>query len=55
MSKLRNFGKDAKGATAVEYALLAAFAALATVAGLQSVGGSLTQLLGVAIAGFNGG
>jgi Flp pilus assembly pilin Flp len=55
VSKLRKFRKDAKGATAIEYALLAAFAALVTVASLRSVGASLTQLLGIANAGFNGG
>jgi Flp pilus assembly pilin Flp len=55
VSKLRIFAKDPKGATAVEYALLAACAALATVAALQSVGSSLVRLLGVANAGFAGG
>lgn len=55
VSKLRLFKEEARGATAVEYALLAAFAALATVTALQSVGGSLVRLLGVANAGFGGG
>lgn len=55
MSKLRQFGKEAKGATAIEYALLATFAALVIVGGLQITGASLVRLLGVATNGFNGG
>jgi pilus assembly protein Flp/PilA len=40
---LRRFRKDESGATAIEYGLIAALVAVAIIAALQLVGGSLTN------------
>jgi pilus assembly protein Flp/PilA len=40
---LRRFCKDESGATAIEYGLIAALVAVAIIAALQLVGGSLTN------------
>ena len=43
MSIFKKFQQDTKGATAVEYALLATFLSLAIVAGITSIGTKLSS------------
>ena len=42
----RRFLKDASGATAIEYALIASFVALAIIASVRSIGPKLSTILG---------
>lgn len=43
---LKNFRRDEEGATAIEYGLIAALIAIALIASLTAVGGSLSQIFG---------
>ncbi len=43
MNFIRNLIKDKKGATAIEYGLIAALIAVAAIAAMQSVGGSVVN------------
>jgi pilus assembly protein Flp/PilA len=43
MTMIRKFIKNNKGATAIEYGLIAALIAVAAIAAMQSVGTSLTK------------
>lgn len=42
MQKIRNFAKNSKGATAIEYGLIAALIAVAAIAAMQGIGNQLT-------------
>jgi len=44
--KLKEILSDVKGATAVEYGLIASLLVLAAIAGMNSLGASLSTLLG---------
>ena len=48
--KLREFVRDSEGATAIEYGLIASLFVLGTIAGLNSIGSSLSNLLGSVLA-----
>ena len=41
MTKIRNFLRNTKGATAIEYGLIAALIAVAAIAAMQGLGGQL--------------
>ena len=41
MQKIRNFAKNSKGATAIEYGLIAALIAVAAIAAMQGIGNQL--------------
>ena len=41
MKKLLNFARDNKGATAIEYGLIAALIAVAAIAAMQGIGNKL--------------
>ncbi|WP_029936228.1 Flp family type IVb pilin [Sphingomonas sp. UNC305MFCol5.2] len=41
MQKIRNFVKNSKGATAIEYGLIAALIAVAAIAAMQGLGNQL--------------
>ena len=41
MQKIRNFIKNSKGATAIEYGLIAALIAVAAIAAMQGLGNNL--------------
>ncbi len=43
MTKIRNFLKNNKGATAIEYGLIAALIAVAAIAAMQGLGTSLNK------------
>lgn len=43
MQKIRNFLKNSKGATAIEYGLIAALIAVAAIAAMKGIGGQLTS------------
>ncbi len=43
MQKIRNFIKNSKGATAIEYGLIAALIAVAAIAAMQGLGNQLTK------------
>lgn len=43
MQKIRNFVKNSKGATAIEYGLIAALIAVAAIAAMQGLGNQLTK------------
>jgi pilus assembly protein Flp/PilA len=43
MQKIRNFVKNSKGATAIEYGLIAALIAVAAIAAMQGLGTKLTS------------
>jgi len=43
MSFIRKFVRDSKGATAIEYGLIAALIAVAAIAAMQGVGSSLNS------------
>ena len=45
MQMLRKIFKDNKGATAIEYGLIAALIAVAAIAAMQGLGGSLNKTL----------
>ena len=42
MQKIRNFIKNSKGATAIEYGLIAALIAVAAIAAMQGLGNQLS-------------
>ncbi len=42
MQTIRNFAKNSKGATAIEYGLIAALIAVAAIAAMQGIGNQLT-------------
>ena len=46
MTKIRNFFKNSKGATAIEYGLIAALIAVAAIAAMQGLGNSLNNTFG---------
>ena len=46
MTKIRNFVRNNKGATAIEYGLIAALIAVAAITALSSVGTSLKKTFG---------
>lgn len=53
---MKRFWHDESGATAIEYALIAAFVALTIIAGLRSIGGTLSnRLTNIATTMNNGG
>lgn len=43
MQHIRNFLKNSKGATAIEYGLIAALIAIAAIGGMKSLGGALSN------------
>ena len=43
MKTIRKFFKNSKGATAIEYGLIAALIAVAAIAAMQGLGGSLNK------------
>ena len=43
MQKIRAFLKNSKGATAIEYGLIAALIAVAAIAAMQGIGNQLTK------------
>jgi len=43
MDRFRKYLADTKGATAIEYGLIAALIAVAAIAAMQSLGGQLTK------------
>lgn len=43
MQKIRNFVKNSKGATAIEYGLIAALIAVAAIAAMQGLGNQLDK------------
>jgi len=46
MQKIRKFFKNSKGATAIEYGLIAALIAVAAIAAMQGLGNSLNKTFG---------
>lgn len=46
MQKFRNFLKNSKGATAIEYGLIAALIAVAAIAAMQGLGNQLNKTFG---------
>lgn len=46
MQKIRNFVKNSKGATAIEYGLIAALIAVAAIAAMQGLGNQLNKTFG---------
>ncbi|URW76219.1 Flp family type IVb pilin [Sphingomonas donggukensis] len=46
MQKIRTFLKNSKGATAIEYGLIAALIAVAAIAAMQGLGNQLTKTFG---------
>ena len=46
MTKIRNFLRNNKGATAIEYGLIAALIAVAAIAAMQGLGNQLTTTFG---------
>ncbi len=60
MKTIRNFIKNSKGATAIEYGLIAALIAVAAITALRSLGGNVTGTFqnaanGMASTAGNGG
>ena len=47
--KLKEIFRDIEGATAVEYGLIAALFVMGTIAGLNSIGSPLSNLLGTVL------
>ncbi|KQM98141.1 MULTISPECIES: Flp family type IVb pilin [unclassified Sphingomonas] len=43
MQQIRNFVKNSKGATAIEYGLIAALIAVAAITAMKGLGGQLTS------------
>jgi pilus assembly protein Flp/PilA len=46
MQKIRNFIRNSKGATAIEYGLIAALIAVAAIAAMQGLGNQLNKTFG---------
>ncbi|QHL90980.1 Flp family type IVb pilin [Sphingomonas changnyeongensis] len=53
MKTIRNFIKNSKGATAIEYGLIAALIAVAAITALRSLGGNVTTTFQSAANGMN--
>lgn len=54
MQKFRNFLKNAKGATAIEYGLIAALIAVAAVTAMGSLGNQLKSTFGTVTSNMKG-
>jgi pilus assembly protein Flp/PilA len=54
MHFLRKLMRDAKGATAIEYGLIAALIAVAAITAMQGLGTSITTTFNNASSGMNG-
>ncbi|WP_033923101.1 Flp family type IVb pilin [Sphingomonas sp. 37zxx] len=54
MKTIRKMFTDKKGATAIEYGLIAALIAVAAIAAMQGLGGSLKSTFNNASAAMNG-
>ena len=54
MQKIRNFIKNSKGATAIEYGLIAALIAVAAIAAMQGLGNSLNKTFNNVSTKLNG-
>lgn len=52
--RIRRFAQDDRGATAIEYALLAAFLAIAIIGALASIKNSLTATFGNVASALTG-
>lgn len=52
MTNLSRFLRDERGATAIEYALIASLIAMVIIGGVSAVGGSLNGVFEDAAAGF---
>ena len=52
MTKIRNFIKNSKGATAIEYGLIAALIAVAAIAAMQGLGNTLKTTFGNVSSGM---
>ena len=48
-SIFRRLARDQRGATAVEYTLIASLIAVATIASMRSVGGKVSNVLGTTV------
>ena len=55
MQKIRTFLKNSKGATAIEYGLIAALIAVAAIAAMQGLGNQLTKTFGNVTANMKAG
>lgn len=53
MMKIRNFLKNTKGATAIEYGLIAALIAVAAIGAMSSLGGKLKNTFSNVSTGMN--
>jgi len=54
MRAIRNFIKNSKGATAIEYGLIAALIAVAAIGAMRSIGGSLSKTFSNVSSQMNG-
>jgi len=54
MKRLRSFAHDERGATAIEYGLIAALIAVAAITAMQGLGTSITTTFNNASSGMNG-
>ncbi|MFC3580233.1 Flp family type IVb pilin [Sphingomonas hylomeconis] len=54
MQKIRNFIKNSKGATAIEYGLIAALIAVAAIAAMQGLGNQLKTTFGTVTTSMGG-
>jgi pilus assembly protein Flp/PilA len=52
--KIREFGMDESGATAIEYGLIAALVSVAAIAALRGMGESLSNLFGMVSGEISG-
>jgi len=52
LTRIRAFAADERGATAIEYALIALLITVGIVAGLSTIGGKLSDLIGTVSAAF---
>ena len=55
MQKIRNFVRDNKGATAIEYGLIAALIAVAAIATMTQLGSRLNDTFGAVNSGMKAG
>jgi pilus assembly protein Flp/PilA len=54
MQKIRNFLKNSKGATAIEYGLIAALIAVAAIVAMGNLGNTLSNTFGNVSSAMNG-
>ena len=54
MQKIRNFIKNSKGATAIEYGLIAALIAVAAIAAMQGLGNQMKSTFNKVNTSMNG-